>query len=248
MAGRYSNKSKKDNRLGNTIVERGLEGLNRFYGIYRGLVMENKDPLGLNRLYIWIPEVMGGITRWALPRGQQGGAQYGFKKLAPQVQEIVYVTFEYGDASKPLWEPHGWSTQEVPGKLKEPDAGGFVTPNGNMCLFDEKDNTLHLYFKGSIYIHSGSSVVLSSDSILSLKSEKGVVLNGGKNGGIINSEDLTAKLNQLITELETVKTQINTHTHNCTAPGSPSGPPIIPISQIFSQFISLDYEDEKALH
>ncbi len=34
----------------------------------------------------------------------------GFKYLAPKVGDIVFVTFEFGDPTKPLWEYHGWGT------------------------------------------------------------------------------------------------------------------------------------------
>lgn len=238
----------KPNKIGQTILNSGLEGLNRFYGIYRGMVMENNDPMGYNRLYVWVPEVMGGITRWALPRGQHGGNQYGYKNLAPLKGEVVYISFEYGDASKPLWEPHGWGEGESSKMLADPAVGGVVTPNGNMILYNERTNTLHINFEGRIFIHSNSDLVLSGGETVTVKSEDGVVINEGKNGGLVNSKDLTEKLNQLVRELEQVKLQINTHTHNCTAPGSPSGPPLTPITQMYTLFNSLDYEDDKALH
>lgn len=246
------------NLVGNIIVEKGLEGLNRFYGIYRALVRENRDPTNTNRLLLWIPEVMGGIVQWAYPRGQYGSIGYGVKWVTPKINEVVYVTFEYGDASKPLWEPHGWSKGESPSPINHPAVGGFITPRGNMFYYDERDNSLHINFKGTIYVQGGEDVVVVAKDIISISSENGVILNGGGNGGMVNAAELTQKLNQLVQELETQKQQLNlcisllnTHTHNCTAPGTPSGPNLMQmqaITQKFSQFNSLDYEDEKALH
>lgn len=241
-------KSPKNNSLGSTLIEKGLDGLNLFYGIYRGLVMDNQDPQRNNALKVWVPEVLGGVIRWAYPRGQQGGPNYGFKNLTPKVGEVVYITFEYGDASKPLWEPHGWSGDESDNILSDPGIGGFVTPNGNLFLYNEHDNTLHINFNGSIFIHSQANVVLKSNGILTLNGEKGTVINGGSNGGLVIAADLTEKLNNLVQELEEMKTILNTHTHNCTAPGTPSGPMVTPLTEPLTPFQSIDYENDKALH
>ena len=40
----------------------------RFFGIYRGVVVDNNDPLGQNRLKIKVPQITGGsVTNWAWP-------------------------------------------------------------------------------------------------------------------------------------------------------------------------------------
>ena len=40
----------------------------RFYGIYRGVVVNNVDPLNLNRLQVKVPQVTGdAVTNWASP-------------------------------------------------------------------------------------------------------------------------------------------------------------------------------------
>lgn len=229
------------------FIERGLEGINRFYSIYRAVVIDNRDPNKLNRLKVYVPEVLGGLKAWAIPRNQYGGLGHGIKPLTPQVGDYVYVTFEYGDASKPLWEYHGWAQGESPVPLNNPLVGGIITPKGNRILYNEEDDTLDVYFKGQVFIHGVSEVVLSSDSSVNLRGESGVVLNEGDNGGIINIEELTAKLNQLVQEIEQLKTQINAHTHTGNS-GVPTSPPLTPITQIFSQFTSSDYEDTKSLH
>lgn len=51
--------------------------------------------------------------------------------MAPKNGDIVYITFEYGDPSKPLWEYHGWAQNQIPDILDDPDTMGIVTPNGN---------------------------------------------------------------------------------------------------------------------
>lgn len=234
--------------IGNVIIEKGLEGFNRYYSVYRARVVDNRDPDKANRLLVWVPDIMGGITVWAYPRNQYGSWGHGFKPFTPKIDEVVYVSFEYGDAGKALWEAHSWGAGETPPPLDHPAVGGIVTPNHNMIYYDERTNALYVNFKGTINIYGAKGVNVLSKEPIVVSSNKGVVLNGGDNGGLVNIEQLTAKLNNLVKELEQVKLQINTHTHNCTAPGTPSGPPTNPITQTITQFDSSDYEDDKALH
>lgn len=229
------------------LIDRGLEGINRFYSIYRAVVLDNNDPVGINRLKVCVPEVLGGLTTWALPRGQQGDEGTGFKYLTPAVGDYVFITFEYGDASKPLWEYHGWAKGETPTPLNSTSCFGFITPKGNRVIINEEDDTLDVSFKGQIFVHSASEIVVSADTLVNITGGDGVVVNGGENGGIINIDQLTQKLNQLVTEIETMKAQLNTHTHTGNS-GAPTSPPLTPITQTFSQFIAEDYEDIKALH
>lgn len=40
----------------------------RYFGIYRGVVVDNADPLGKGRLKVIVPQVLGeGVTNWAWP-------------------------------------------------------------------------------------------------------------------------------------------------------------------------------------
>ena len=46
------------------ITEEGLEGLGRYYSIYRGIVVDNNDAeKKMNRVKVCIPEAVGGTFR-----------------------------------------------------------------------------------------------------------------------------------------------------------------------------------------
>ena len=102
------------------LMERGIEALGRFYSFYRGMVVENEDPNHMNSLQVAIPEIQGGIILWALPFGQHGGSKTGFKYLSPEIGDTVYVMFEYGNPSKPLWTYHGFGLDQIPEELDSP--------------------------------------------------------------------------------------------------------------------------------
>lgn len=88
----------------------------------------------------------------------------------------------------------------------------------------------------------GSAVILASLSgdmtnlvVVAVDVAESITINGGKLGGLINIEALTAKLNELVQVF-------NSHTH--TAPNGPTTPPTTSAKQLQRK----DYEDEKIKH
>ena len=74
-------------------------GNRRFYGVYRGIVQSNSDPLDKGRLKLQVPQVLGeAVTGWAWAIHQPG-----VTRVLPPVSEGVFVMFEGGDPSFPVW-------------------------------------------------------------------------------------------------------------------------------------------------
>jgi hypothetical protein len=93
----------------------GMErGTDRFYGKYRGLVVVNVDPLQQGRIQAMIPEVLGEIpSTWALPCSPYAGMGSGFWAIPP-IGAAVWMEFEAGDPSRPIWTGGWWTAAEVP--------------------------------------------------------------------------------------------------------------------------------------
>jgi Type VI secretion system/phage-baseplate injector OB domain len=86
----------------------------RFYGKYRGIVTNDQDPMQIGRLQAIVPEVLGELTSgWALPCAPYAGTGSGFYAIPP-VGAGVWIEFEAGDTSRPIWSGAWWATGEVP--------------------------------------------------------------------------------------------------------------------------------------
>lgn len=78
---------------------RDSTGAARYYGLYRGIVADNRDPQGRNRVKLQVPQVFQGVvTDWAMASTSSGVAF-----AAPQIGQGVWVQFEGGDPSYPVW-------------------------------------------------------------------------------------------------------------------------------------------------
>lgn len=92
----------------------------RYFGKYRGFVVNNDDPLQLGRLKLTVPSVLGDavVTGWAMPCVPYGGADKQGFFFIPEVDAGVWVEFEEGDLEFPIWVGTFWAapggTTEVP--------------------------------------------------------------------------------------------------------------------------------------
>lgn len=87
----------------------------RFFGLYSGTVLINIDPLGLGRLVVRVPAVLGAVpSTWARPCLPAAGRQSG-TYVVPEPNAGVWVAFEGGDPEQPVWMGCWWGSRaEVP--------------------------------------------------------------------------------------------------------------------------------------
>lgn len=83
----------------------------KFYGLWRGVIEYNLDPLKQGRCKIRIVDIHGTETSvepldlpWALPKHAVGGYHDGGSYLVPPVGATVWVEFEKGDPRFPVYD------------------------------------------------------------------------------------------------------------------------------------------------
>jgi uncharacterized protein involved in type VI secretion and phage assembly len=114
-------------------------GADRHYGKYRGSVVDNEDPDGRGRLKVLVPSLLGDqATDWALPCFPFGGTDQTGTYLVPPVGALVWVEFEQGDLSYPIWSGTYW-TGGVAAPADTPAKRVFRTPFGHTLEFDDTE-------------------------------------------------------------------------------------------------------------
>ena len=86
---------------------------NRRFGKYRGTVVDNEDPQGRGRIKLQVPAVLGELEVWAMPCVPFAGDKVGFFS-PPNPGDGVWVEFEGGDLSHPIWTGCFWADGELP--------------------------------------------------------------------------------------------------------------------------------------
>ena len=87
----------------------------KYYGKYRGTVLDNVDPMQMARLLVQVPDVSNILpSTWAMPCLPFAGIQSGMF-VVPIIGSGVWIEFEQGDSDYPIWVGGFWgSAAEVP--------------------------------------------------------------------------------------------------------------------------------------
>jgi uncharacterized protein involved in type VI secretion and phage assembly len=161
----------------------------KFFGKYRGTVIDNTDPLGIGRLRAQVPDVAAMLgSTWAMPCFPFAGVQSGFLAV-PLVGAHIWIEFEQGDINRPVWVGGFFGSQaEVPGiSLTAPPTVQHVV------LQTSEQNTISISDLpgpvGGILIKSATGASISvSDAGIAIANGRGasialtgpaVVINGG---------------------------------------------------------------------
>jgi uncharacterized protein involved in type VI secretion and phage assembly len=179
----------------------------RFYGKYRGFVVNTEDPKRLGRVRLQVPSVLGRevATGWAMPCVPYGGQKnQGFLSI-PEVGAGVWVEFEEGDLEFPIWvgtfwsEPGGESEipalngadgKELKNEQKPPTRKIIKTQKGHTIQFEDADGKEMVTIIQRINKDLCNVITLKNDGITI--SSAGDVTISGKNVTIEAQGKLTA--------------------------------------------------------
>src|SRR5271166_5852979 len=113
-----------------------------FYGKYRGVVIDNIDPIQIGRILAQVPDVLDEVpSRWALPSVPAAGIQAGMF-IVPPIGAQVWIEFERGDPDYPIWTGGFWGAPpDIPALAISPPP---IPPGQTIVLQTTGQNTLAL--------------------------------------------------------------------------------------------------------
>jgi len=244
----------------------------RYFGKYRGLVVDNQDPENRARVTLKVPSVLSEtVSHWAEPCLPFGGLADQGLFLVPEIGAQVWVEFEEGNPNKPIWTGTLWQRSgDVPAEAAErsPNMRQLKTPCGHILSFDdtagEEAVRLHHAADAELKIDPQGSVQLSDSSGASLEMDasgtsvevrdangnslllepSGIRVRDGsgneiqmqssgvtvRSGAAVTIEGMTVNLGgsggEPLIKGTSFLSLFATHIHTCSAPGSPSSPPV----------------------
>jgi phage baseplate assembly protein gpV len=157
--------------------DRALEDLldrlrSRFFGKYRGIVSD--VDASTCRIKAKVPAVLGETdTGWCMPCVPYAGDNVGMAFL-PEVGSGVWIEFEGGDVSYPVWVGCYWREGEVPPDVgasvkviitKAPIELKFDDSQGSLTVTDPNGNAVTLDSSGIIATRGGQTLVISDSSV-----------------------------------------------------------------------------------
>jgi type VI secretion system (T6SS) baseplate-like injector VgrG len=150
----------------------------RYYGKYRGTVLNNVDPMQMCRLMAMVPDVLGLTpSTWAMPCMPVAGLQTGVYSVPP-IGSGVWIEFEQGDPDYPIWVGSYWgSAAEIPALAKTvpPAINGLAiqtTLQNGLVISDLPGPTGGIMLKSA----SGASLIVN---------DTGIYLQNGKGASIV---------------------------------------------------------------
>ena len=131
----------------------------RFYGKYRGTVTD--VDAATMRVKASVPSVLGDIpSGWCTACVPYAGPNVGFAML-PDVGSGVWVEFEGGDPSYPIWVGGYWRSGEYPSQASS-TTRVIVTQSGSLAFDDNASSvTLADTSNDSLTLSGGSSTIAS---------------------------------------------------------------------------------------
>jgi hypothetical protein len=184
----------------------------RFCGKYRGQVTDNNDPTGRGRLEVLVPAVMGKEPVWALPCVPYAGANMG-SYFIPEKDTGVWVEFEAGDISHPIWVGCFWGDGQAPknnkGAAPTPPLKILRSQKGLIVALDDSGQVITVSDKNgsnliSIEVRQGKVTIKGTSKVVVQAPQIELVENARH--PVVFGDNLLAYLNEIVTLYAT-------HTH-----------------------------------
>jgi len=152
----------------------------KFYGKYRGTVVNNVDPMLQGRIQAMVPDVSNVmLTSWAEPCVPVAGMQMGIFSVPP-IGAGVWIEFEQGDPDHPVW------TGCILGSAADVPAAAQLIPPAVPGI------TLQTTLQNSLVVSdlpptplTGGIVLKSTTGAMIVVNDTGIYIQNGKGASIM---------------------------------------------------------------
>lgn len=149
---------------------------NRFYGKYRGTVVD--VDASTMCVKATVPNVLGTVTTgWCSPCVPYAGPQVGFCML-PDIGSGVWVEFEAGDVSQPIWTGCYWVTSDIPSGL-DATVKTVITQAGTLAFDTTASSVTTTGAQSQTVVLDAQGVTITDGSGSVAVAASGVTMNGG---------------------------------------------------------------------
>ena len=132
-----------DSVLDDPFGDVAMPSAERYWGKYRGLVAGVDDDDNVGKITVRVPSVYGEeVSPPAMPATPFAGDGHGFVFL-PEEGDGVWVEFEGGDPSLPIWSGMWFARKELP-KDADKKKRAIVTSGGLKIILDDDATKLKL--------------------------------------------------------------------------------------------------------
>lgn len=219
----------------------------KYYGKYRGIVVDNNDPEKLGRLKVRVPSVLGNdvVTGWAMACAPYGGAKDQGFFFIPEDRSGVWVEFEAGDLEFPIWvgtywaKPGGEIEVPKPADTQSPPTRKIIrTLKGNSIEMEDKDGDEVIIIKFSNGEDKTNQITMNKNGIEIVDSNKNkVVMN--KDGVVVESSQIKLGSSDAVQPIvlgNKLVAWLAKHVHSTSmGPSGPPTPPPLTTSDLCSQ-------------
>lgn len=136
----------------------------KYFGKYRGSVIDNEDPLTRGRMKIRVPQVLGEAEVWALPCVPYAGPDEGLYTIPPN-GAAVWIEFEAGDPSYPIWTGCFWGQRDLASLRVSPAIKLLKTRKFTLRIDDDKDEVSIENSAGNQIVISPLEIVIKANTI-----------------------------------------------------------------------------------
>lgn len=201
-----------DRKTTQQISEEGIESTGRYYGLYQGIVVNNKDPEKRGRLQVQIPSILGEQTfeEWIYGKSIFNGNEIGIFAI-PSVGSGVWISFINGDPEMPIWEMGWFADKEISQEFKERYLDG-ITFKHDRIFIKSKKASIELFENGDIEIDSKGKIKVNAFSTIDIKalSDIDLTTQAGRIGVKNSTFSLLLILQELMILLSTFKVAVGT--------------------------------------